>query len=220
MRLRRRSVVASVTVVAILAAVSVAVLSGGEEKPIERRVVPTAYGDVQLDGPGQDAVRTLVDGYVKLLVEELADVAQTEPFAAIALMAGQEGLDVTPNVALATQGDLDSLFQQDPKFGAFYVWNAWEYSDSVELASDQPPADMIRAWETLRNNLDGKVLDPVLWTLNRVRFKLNRMKLPVTTTEDATVFVFEDDGDQIDGLEFSTTSDVLARLRKRGYASR
>ncbi|PTL58393.1 hypothetical protein [Paraconexibacter algicola] len=180
------------------------------------------YADVPLSGQAHDAVRTLVDGYVEILVALLRTAEQDAPFAAVGLDAGQEGLDVVPNIALATEADLEALFAQDPTLGWFYVWNAWEYSDVVEPSPGTPPPAVIDAWRIVQAELDGNVVDPVLWTLVRVAHALNRQTLPVALTADATVFAFDEGGgdSQVDALEFGTPADVLDRLRRRGYVAR
>jgi hypothetical protein len=78
---------------------------------------------------------------------------------------------------------------------------------------------MVQAWEALAEQLDGKAIDPPLWTLARVAHRLNRMALPIKLAELATVYAFDAGGGapQVEGLRFSTPPAVFDRLRKRGY---
>lgn len=210
MSLRSRWLAAAAIVAMIAGVIAIT-----HDDPSVKPMTSKYYGDIPLSESGRAALRTVVDGFAELVVRELANVTGG-PFAAIALDQGQLSLDEPPVIALATQADLDALLAEEQHVLDYYVWVAWEYSQDIDEPA-YPSAEIVRAWRLLLAELDGKVIDPVLWTLVRVAFKLNRMPLPVPTTDDATVFVFNREFDQGGAIAFSTPEDVLQRLRRRGY---
>jgi hypothetical protein len=120
--------------------VVVVVLDGGrDDGQARRQSVGTHYADIKLDAVGRRALQILVNGYAGMVTGELEQLAPELPIAAIALDPGQEGLDVTPNISLATESELERLFRQDPEFGSTYVWNAWDYGRTLEPSFAEPP---------------------------------------------------------------------------------
>lgn len=124
-----------------------------------------------------------------MMTAELQKLRTEEPVFAIALYGGQTGLDVTPDLAFGLTSDRERLFSASHPDGWAEVWDPYEYGDGdfVEPALAEPPAPVLKAWHTLRERLDGNVVNPTTGTLARVARKLNAAALPLTMTDDGMV---------------------------------
>ena len=88
--------------------------------------------------------------------------------------------------------------------------------DCLERIAEREP--VVQAWEVVRRSIEGRCLSPEYWVHSRVAYDLNRRPLPLLTTDDFAVWVFDFDAGQGELLEmfaFVLRPATFELLRKR-----
>lgn len=170
-------------------------------------------------------MEALASGYVALVLGVLRAAQVDDPICSVCLAPGQESeLDVLPLVFAGSAVDRSNVLatSEDP----IDVWNPFEYRDEEDLVHPTEDGDdetyvkldddLKAAWARVREAVEPLVIDPVFWVLARVAHRLNREPLPLSTTDDVAVWIFDEEFDASalrEQLAFVLTPATFEALR-------
>lgn len=193
------------------------------------------FADVPLDTAVAQALDRLIAGYAAHVVAILSDAELDEPICSIAIEQGQEEeLDTIAVVFACRLADRERVLREADAESWMDGWNVHLFRDEEDMVHPTAVLDddgyvdqvyreleptLIADWQTVRDAIEGQVVDAQQWVLARVCQRLNRQPLPVPATADLAVWLYEGhmgEGDLIAQLEFVLRPETLAALRTSG----